>query len=282
MSQTIDTRSDIAHKTSDALLRVAALSYAYPGGAGEKVTARQVVTDISLSLSPAEIVCLIGPSGCGKTTLLNLLAGLLTPTGGRIAYEPAAGANGHSARRIGYIFQQDPLLPWRTVKKNLLLVAEIRKMDKAGRFAAEQRMRDYLSAFHLKSEHLDLYPAQLSGGMRQRVSIIQSLLFDPQILLLDEPFSALDFFTKSRLETEFQNMVKSERKAAIMVTHDIEEAIAMADRVLLMNRSGVICHEYKIDFAPQTRVSPEEARGLPKFAEHYSVIWSDLKAVMDQ
>lgn len=143
-------------------------------------------------------------------------------------------------------------------------------------------MCEYLNAFHLSSEHLDLFPAQLSGGMRQRVSIIQSLLFDPQILLLDEPFSALDFFTKLRLETEFQHMVKTENKAAIMVTHDIEEAIAMADRVMLMNHGGVICHEYAIDFGPGGRLSPEEARGLPQFAEHYSIIWSDLKAVMDQ
>lgn len=266
----------------DIVLDVVGISFSY---VDNKKTTRSVLRDVSLQLVPGEIVCLIGPSGCGKTTLLNLLAGLLTPGSGQIRH--GAGGNGATASGatpaggIGYIFQQDPLLPWRTVKQNLLLAAEIRRLKNAARKCMEQRMLAYLKSFHLSSEHLDLFPSQLSGGMRQRASIIQSLLFDPQTLLLDEPFSALDFFTKLRLETEFQQMVKTEKKAAIMVTHDIEEAVAMADRILLMNQDGVLCHQYSIRLG-QTRVSPEEARGLPQFAEYYSRIWADLKTVMDQ
>jgi NitT/TauT family transport system ATP-binding protein len=180
---------------------------------------------------------------------------------------------------IGYIFQQDALLPWRSVKANLSLVEDLKGSS------AKDRVREslprYMKTFHLKEEILDQFPAQLSGGMRQRVAIIQALLFDPSLLLLDEPFSALDFYTKLKLESEFCRLVKEQGKAAILVTHDIDEAIAMADRVLIMNQNGQLSNEFVIDFGEQDQ-TPETVRGTSQFAQYYSRIWSELKSVIAQ
>jgi NitT/TauT family transport system ATP-binding protein len=231
------------------------------------------LTNLSLNVGAEEIVCILGASGCGKSTLLNLVAGLIKPDSGTIEVT----AHGEGSRRIGYIFQGDALLPWRTVEANLMLVCQVSK--EVSREFARSRIAQYLSTFHLKEQILKQYPAQLSGGMRQRVSIIQSLMFNPELLLLDEPFSALDFNTKLSLESEFYQLVKERGKAAILVTHDIEEAIAMADRILIMRKGGAITNEFVIDLPEQNR-SPENARGTPRFADYYREIWSELKVAM--
>src|SRR5205814_10390659 len=152
---------------------------------------------------------------------------------------------------------------------------------KLDRNSAKESMQQYLSMFHLNPQILSKYSAHLSGGMRQRVSIIQSLMFDPELLLLDEPFSALDFYTKLKLETEFCQLIKTQNKAAILVTHDIEESIAMGDRVLIMNKNGELSHEFAVDVGQAVR-SPEAARGTAQFAELYRSIWSELKAVISE
>lgn len=255
-----------------ALLTISGLTFAYEGAVGQNQ--RQTISDLCLNVHEAEILCILGASGCGKSTLLNLIAGLLKPNRGAVEFPQKAG----KGRGIGYIFQQDALLPWRTVEANLMLASELTAVN--NKMQMLSRIGQYLNVFHLKPDILKKYPNQLSGGMRQRVSIMQSLMFDPQLFLLDEPFSALDFYTKLSLENEFYQLVKEQRKGAILVTHDIEEAVAMADRVILMSKDGLFTKEYEIEYDDPDR-TPENARGTAKFAELYRVIWSELKAVIE-
>lgn len=229
-----------------------------------------VFNDLSLRIKSEQVTCLVGPSGCGKTTLLNLIAGFLRPSRGVIEQ------NGKSSdHRIGYIFQRDALLPWRTVRANLGLASELRGIPTA---TDEPRIADYLSAFNLMPSVLTRYPDELSGGMRQRISIIQSLMADPSLLLLDEPFASLDFYTKLRLENDFRNLVASRGMAAVFVTHDIEEAIAVGDRVVVMGRSprGIVA-DLSIDFDGGNRLAPEMVRGHRQAAEYFSRIWTELR-----
>jgi len=281
---------------ANAVLNITGLSYGYSGGSVGASTAGGpgaagaaaantsaanggqtglTIRDLSLTVKEGEIVCILGASGCGKSTLLNLIAGLLQPDSGKIDVV----SDGHNHRRIGYIFQQDALLPWRTVEANVMIASDL--WPDISKVESTAVVRQYLQTFNLSESILKQYPAELSGGMRQRVSIIQSLMFNPQLFLLDEPFSALDFFTKLKLESEFYQLVKEKNKSAIMVTHDIEESVAMADRVLLMTQDGTFSREFVIDLGEGNR-SPESARGTPRFSEYYRDIWSELKAVIGQ
>jgi NitT/TauT family transport system ATP-binding protein len=261
-----------------SVLNISELSYRY-GSSKLKAevieTSAWTIQNLGLTVNEGEIVCILGASGCGKSTLLNLIAGLLQPNQGKIEI----ASDGESHRRIGYIFQQDALLPWRTVEANVMLAAELTQDN--SKESARALVGQYLQTFNLNENILRQYPAQLSGGMRQRVSIIQSLMFNPALFLLDEPFSALDFFTKLKLESEFYQLIKEKNKAAVIVTHDIEESVAMADRVLLMNQEGTFTKEFVIDLGEAKR-SPETARGTARFAEYYRDIWSELKAVIGQ
>lgn len=232
-----------------------------------------VLQNLSIQIAHGEIVSILGRSGCGKSTLLNLIAGLIKSQKGDLVVDGTGGAK--ASGRIGYIFQEDALLPWRTVAQNLGLATQIGNVSKA---QYEADLRDFLSTFHLDQTILEKYPAQLSGGMKQRVSIIQTLLFNPKLLLLDEPFSALDFYTKLCLEAEFYNLVKTKAKTAVLVTHDIEEAIAVSDRVILMSGGGVIHAEIPIRF--QCERNPESIRGSAEFAEYYRIIWSEFKSLV--
>jgi len=264
---------------SSNVLRVVELHFKYApspeklkAGGQTKSLSAWTVQNIDLTVRAGEIVCILGASGCGKSTLLHLIAGLLSPGQGTIELLSGGAQQG----RIGYIFQQDALFPWRTVHSNIMLAADL--LPDLSHTEADQLIKQYLRTFNLNETILKQYPSELSGGMRQRVSIIQSLMFNPTLFLLDEPFSALDFFTKLKLETEFYQLVKEKNKAAIIVTHDIEESVAMADRVLLMNEDGRLSKEFKIDLG-QDR-SPQSARGNPAFASYYNDIWAELKAVI--
>jgi NitT/TauT family transport system ATP-binding protein len=268
----------VGNQNAKTVLTVSGLSYRYDAQAAGVVSAASrawTIQDLALTVQEGEIVCILGASGCGKSTLLNLIAGLLQPSAGSIDIS----ADGENHRRIGYIFQQDALLPWRTVEANLMLAADL--CPDITRQSARPLVDQYLRTFNLSENILRQRPSQLSGGMRQRVSIIQSLMFNPTLLLLDEPFSALDFFTKLKLEGEFYQLIKEKRKAAIMVTHDIDESVAMADRILLMNQGGTFTREFVIQLDEENR-SPETARGNAKFSEFYREIWSELKAVIGQ
>jgi NitT/TauT family transport system ATP-binding protein len=259
---------------SKALLTISGLTFAYEELPGEKRPS-WTISELNLQVREAEILCILGASGCGKSTLLNLIAGLLNPSQGTVEFPG-------KERRIGYIFQQDALFPWRTVEANLMLASEL--MPGTDRAQMRSRIEQYLNVFHLKTDILPKYPNQLSGGMRQRVSILQSLMFDPQLFLLDEPFSALDFYTKLSLENEFYQLIKEQKKGAILVTHDIEEAVAMADRVIVMSKEGLFTKEYVIAYESEdssVERTPENARGTAKFAELYRTIWAELKAVIE-
>ncbi|HYM33505.1 MAG TPA: ABC transporter ATP-binding protein [Candidatus Cybelea sp.] len=229
-----------------------------------------VVTDVSLDVPDGTFLAIVGPSGCGKSTLLNAAAGLLFPPSGTVTIFGAAlsGINPHAA----YLFQQDALLPWRSVLDNVMLGLTLRGMSKAE--AAEQARfwikRVGLSGFE------DRFPHQLSGGMRKRVSIAQSWIVNPRILLMDEPFGALDVQTRQNMENELLGLWQETRKTVLFVTHDLEEAIALADRVAVLSAGPAhLMGLYDVDL-PRPR-DVVEIRLNPKFAELYSRIWADLR-----
>jgi NitT/TauT family transport system ATP-binding protein len=188
------------------------------------------IEDVSFGVTPGEFLCVVGPSGCGKTTLLRLLSGLLPPDGGQVRLHglPLPGPS----REIGLVFQKANLMPWRTVLDNVLLPLQVQRMLPA---AAEGRAVQALELVGLM-EFAHSYPRELSGGMTQRVAIARALAHEPQILLLDEPFGALDALTRERLNQELLGVWDASRKTVVMVTHDIREAVFLADRVLVLSQ----------------------------------------------
>jgi NitT/TauT family transport system ATP-binding protein len=191
--------------------------------------------DVSFQVYPCEFVCFVGPSGCGKSTLLRVLSGLLPPTTGRV-YMRGAPLNGTSDD-VGIVFQKSNLMPWRTVLKNVTLPLEVQGMEKRG---AQERAAELIRLVGLEGFECS-YPDELSGGMAQRVAIARALTHDPEILMLDEPFGALDALTRERMNLELLRIWEARRKTVIMVTHNIQEAILLSDRVLVMTpRPGMI------------------------------------------
>lgn len=220
--------------------------------------------DISFSINEGEFISLIGPSGCGKSTLLSIIAGLLEPTSGVIKHEAPS-------IEIGYMLQQDFLFPWKTIEDNISLGLTILNKDKG------EIVGDLLKQFHL-DHTAKLYPQQLSGGMRQRIALARTLAVEPTLLLLDEPFSALDFHSKLDLENFVSETLKQFSKTAILVTHDIGEAIAMSDKVYLFsNRPGTILQSFTIPDEIRSLV-PFDARNAPEFQPLFQTIWKELEA----
>jgi NitT/TauT family transport system ATP-binding protein len=230
-----------------------------------------VLRDISLSVPDGTFVAIVGPSGCGKSTLLNVAAGLLNPPGAsvRIFGEALTGINRHAA----YLFQQDALLPWQTVLKNVMLGLTFRDVP---REEAEVRARRWIARVGLTGFE-DRFPHQLSGGMKKRVAIAQSWIVDPRILLMDEPFSALDIQTRQNMENELLEIWQESRKTVLFITHDLEEAIALADRVVVMSAGpgARIKGSYAVDL-PRPR-DVVEIRLNPGFSGLYQRIWADLR-----
>ncbi len=229
------------------------------------------VKDVDLAIADGEFVSVVGPTGCGKSTLLNVAAGLLRPSSGhvRIFGEPLAGVN----RRAGYMFQAEALMPWRSALDNVTAGLEFRGEEKA---AARAKGEDWLARVGLAGFG-DRYPHQLSGGMRKRVSLAQMLILDPQILLMDEPFSALDVQTRSLMENELLELWSADRKSVIFITHDLEEAISLSDRVVVLS-AGPATHpigEYVIDLPRPRDVS--EIRLTPPFIALHDRIWHAMK-----
>lgn len=237
----------------------------------EAGTAREVVAfrDISFTLRPSEILAIVGPSGCGKSTLFNVIAGLLRPTSGTVSVDGALvdGAHGH----IGYMLQKDLLLPWRSVLENVTLGLEVRGTAPA---AARERAMSLIQRYGLAGFE-GTRPRALSGGMRQRVAFMRTLALDPKAILLDEPFSALDFQTRLILQGDVKRIIREQRKAAILVTHDIGEAIAMADRVLVLSqRPGTVKAIHDIQLGDVT--DPGALRRSPAFNGYFDTIWRQL------
>ena len=229
------------------------------------------IADVDLRVGEGEFVAVVGPTGCGKSTLLNVAAGLLRPSAGRVvAFGDALEAiNTHA----GYMFQSDALMPWRTALANVAVGLEFRGVagDEANRRAGDWLRRVGLSA------HVHKYPHELSGGMRKRVALAQMLILDPKLLLMDEPFSALDVQTRSLMENELLNLWSQDRKSVVFVTHDLEEAISLSDRVVLMS-AGPASHpigEFGIDLPRPRDVA--EIRMTPRFLEIHRMIWNALR-----
>lgn len=226
--------------------------------------------DVDLQVASEEFISIVGPSGCGKSTLLSLISGLLYPTKGKVKLdgEPIKGI----PKRVGYMLQQDYLFEWRTILDNALLGLEVRGQRTKETIDFVQRMlKDYgLEGFE---SH---YPHQLSGGMRQRVALIRTLALKPDILLLDEPFCALDYQNRLWVGSEVAGILHGEKKTVIMVTHDIPEAISMAHRVVVMTpRPGKIRSQHPIHLAEEG-VTPLERRESPTFRDYFTIIWKEL------
>ncbi|MBN1566121.1 MAG: ABC transporter ATP-binding protein [Anaerolineae bacterium] len=213
------------------------ISHTYTGGSGTLLA----LDDVTLHLARESFVCLVGPSGCGKSTLLRILAGLLTPTTGHVLLENQPIT--HPQRRIGIVFQQANLMPWRTVYGNLMLPLELAGLPILAR---AERMNAMLELTGLDG-FADAYPAELSGGMAQRVAIGRALIHHPEVLLLDEPFGALDALTREQMSEELLHIWVKYRKTVLMVTHSIPEAVLLADRVLVMSpRPGALIADITI------------------------------------
>jgi NitT/TauT family transport system ATP-binding protein len=229
-----------------------------------------VIGEISFELMPGEIVSIVGPSGCGKTTLLNILSGLLKPSAGEVRWHGRALSG--VPPKVGYMLQKDLLFPWRTAVDNVMLGREIRGDSGAG---ARDKARALLDQLGLHG-FADDYPATLSGGMRQRVALARTLINEPDVLLLDEPFAALDFQTKLLIEGDTTRLVRDEGRAMLCITHDVEEAVSISDRVLVLTRRPTrIKSVYRIEIEGD-RSDMMAARDDPKFAAYVRGIWRDL------
>ncbi|HJU22697.1 MAG TPA: ABC transporter ATP-binding protein [Casimicrobiaceae bacterium] len=259
-----------AIRAPGAALAFDRVTCAFAGKApGERYVA---VADASLVVGEGEFVSVVGPTGCGKSTLLNVAAGLLAPSSGRalVAGAPLAGINA----RAGYMFQADALMPWRNALDNIVAGLEFRGMPRASALA---RGREWLARVGLAGFE-NRYPHQLSGGMRKRVALAQMLILDPEILLMDEPFSALDIQTRQLMENELLDLWSANRKSVLFITHDLEEAIALSDRVVVLS-AGPATHpigEFSIDLPRPRDVA--EIRLSPRFVELHEAIWHVLKS----
>jgi NitT/TauT family transport system ATP-binding protein len=252
---------------SEPILRATNLGMIFNLGTDKAVEAFR---DINFELSPRETISIVGPSGCGKSTLFNTIAGLLNPTSGKVYVggERVERAAGH----VGYMLQKDLLLPWRNVVDNVVLGLEVRSMR---RREAVARARDLIEAYGLAGfEHTK--PSRLSGGMRQRVAFMRTLALDPEVILLDEPFSALDFQTRLLLQTETMSIIRERGKSAILVTHDIGEAITMADRIIVLtHRPARVLAIHQVLLDVESR-DPVTIREEPEYNRLFKLIWQQL------
>src|SRR3954451_18660610 len=235
---------------------------------GGRYTAVQGTT---LRVQPGEFVSVVGPTGCGKSTLLNVAVGLLQPSGGEVNVfgAPLAGLNA----KAGYLFQTEALMPWRTARSNVAAGLEFRGVEQA---EALRRADQWLQRVGLRGFG-DRYPHQLSGGMRKRVALAQTLILDPQIILMDEPFSALDIQTRHLMENQVLELWSANRKSVLFITHDLEEAISLSDRVVVLS-AGPESHpigEFAIDLPRPRDVA--EIRLTPRFVELHRLIWDAMK-----
>ena len=240
----------------------------YHTEAGEVVALR----DVNLTVKDQEFVAIVGQSGCGKSTLLSLVSGLLKPSQGLVTIDGNQVQG--TSKRIGYMLQQDYLFEWRSILDNALLGLEIAKERTP---EAVDEVKEMLKTYGLGGfEHY--YPSQLSGGMRQRVALIRTLAMKPDVLLLDEPFSALDYQNRLSVGEEVVKILRERKKTVIMVTHDIPEAVSMANRVVVMTpRPGTIRSIHPIKMCDEG-LTPLQTREVPQFREYFGAIWKELNA----
>lgn len=223
----------------------------------------QVLNDINFSLNEGEILTLLGPSGSGKSTILNILTELLKPTSGKV----------NITGNIGYMFQKDHLLEWRTIMDNILIGLEIQKKKTPEAISRIERLLKTYGLWDFRN----MYPKELSGGMRQRVALIRTLAVNPDILLLDEPFSALDYQTRILVSDDVYKIIRNEGKSAILVTHDISEAISMSDKIaVLSKRPATIKSIYTIDLKIPGERTPIISRSAENFKDYFNILWKEI------
>lgn len=250
------------------LLSLDHISYSYHSVYGET----PAIEDLSFHVEDGEFLAVVGPSGCGKSTLLSIIAGLIEPDDGRVLFENKERRE--SAINIGYMLQRDHLLEWKSTYQNAALGLAIQKQmaDKDKIMLLNHLFETYgLVSFDRAK------PSELSGGMRQRVALIRTLLMEPDLLLLDEPFSALDYQTRLEVSDDIWKIIKKEKKTAILITHDISEAISMGDRVLVLTaRPAALKKEIPIRLTFEGEVTPFKARSTPEFQQYFNEIWEEL------
>jgi len=262
-SRTLDDEMDMTAIPPKLSLRGVHKSFV-----AKKGPALRVLDGVDLDVAEGGFLSVIGPSGCGKTTVFNIVAGLLRPDGGTIEVDGVAVDDLRG--RVGYMMQKDLLFPWRTVLENVLLGLELKKMPVR---EAREKALGYIELYGLGGFE-NAYPRTLSGGMRQRVALIRTLISDPDILLLDEPFSALDYQTRLYLEGVLIDAAETYRKTVVLVTHDIDEAVALSRHVtVLSGRPTRVKANYTIDIAER---SPIGARSDPRFSEYFHALCAEL------
>lgn len=236
------------------------VDYSYHSMQGET----HAIDHMSFTVYNQEFLVIVGPSGCGKSTLLDLIAGQIHPQKGQIT-----GVNDS----IGYMLQKDHLFEWRTIEKNILLGLEIQKKKNRENLALANALLKKYDLYDFRQK----YPRELSGGMRQRAALIRTLVTSPELLLLDEPFSALDYQTRLQVADDIGRIIRSEKKTAILVTHDLSEAISMGDRILVLSvRPAKVVREIRLDFDPS--LSSIERRETDAFKRYFSELWKEMKA----
>ncbi len=235
-----------------------------------KLAETEAIKNISLGVYKGEFISIVGPSGCGKTTILSMIAGLIKPTSGKILIENEVITT--VSTNVGYMLQRDNLFEWLTVLQNVSVGIKINKNKNC---LSVENLKQLLAKYGL-SDFEKAKPSELSGGMRQRVSLIRTLALNPKLLLLDEPFSALDYQTRLAVQNDIYSIIKSENKTAILVTHDISEAISMSDRILVLTkRPGQIKKIITLDF--DKTLTPLNRRENPKFNEYFKELWEELQ-----
>ena len=249
-----------------SLLKISDISMNYHSIKGET----QALNNVNFEVNDGEFISILGPSGCGKSTLLNIMNGLLEPSNGYVLYKSEDIKN--NLDKIGYMFQKDHLFEWNTVWENVTLGLKIKRQLNN---ESKERVNELLDTYGLQrfKEH---YPSELSGGMRQRVALIRTLALKPEILFLDEPFSALDYQSRLLVCDDVYNIIKTEKKTAIMVTHDIAEAISISQKVIVLTkRPSNVKVEIPIDFK-NDNLTPFQKRKNPLFSDYFNRLWKEL------
>ena len=248
------------------ILELKNISYSYHTPEGET----QALSDITFSLAPGEFTAVVGPSGCGKSTLLSLIAGLMKPESGEILLngEPLT----ENSSRIGYMLQHDHLFEWRTVYRNVVLGPEINgSLNEETKQRAKEMLKQYGLAQFASSK-----PSELSGGMRQRAALIRTLLLDPELLLLDEPFSALDYQTRLNVSDDIGQIIRDSGKTALLVTHDLSEAVSLAERIIILSKRPARVSDIMPVVFSLENDTPLGRRNAPEFKNYFNRIWKEL------
>lgn len=250
----------------ESLMEISHVNYSYHSIQGET----PALININFTVYKGDFIAVVGPSGCGKSTLLSLISGLLEPEHGEILLE-GKRLKELSHTPIGYMLQKDHLLEWRTIWKNIMLGLEIQnRMTPDAIHYADTLLKNY-GLYEFK----DKRPSELSGGMRQRAALIRTLVLQPELLLLDEPFSALDYQTRLKVADDIGTIIKKEEKTAILVTHDLSEAVSLANKVIVLSKRPAQI-ETVVPMEFEENLTPFERRAMPQFKDYFNIIWKEL------